>query len=104
MSKPLSLQQNTEEGMWHYFMHKNTRRYIDVLQDIVRAYNHTRHSSTMQPAVVTRKNARIARENIPHRWKNETLKKWAQKVKYRVGNLVRINRVKSAFEKGYEAK
>jgi len=51
----------------------------DVLQDI-RAYNHTRHSSTrMQPAVVTRENARIAHENIVSRWKNETLKKRARK-------------------------
>ena len=48
------------------------RRYIDVVQDIVRAYNHTRHSCTrMQPAVVMRENARIARENVSHRWKNE---------------------------------
>ena len=35
-----------KEQMWRYFTHKNTRRYIDVLQDVVRAYNHTRHSST----------------------------------------------------------
>jgi len=49
--------------MWRYFMHKNSRRYVDVLQNIVRANNHTRHSFTrMQP--VMRENERIARENI----------------------------------------
>lgn len=90
-----------KERMWRYFTHKNTRRYVDVLQDIVRAYNHTRHSATrMQPASVTRENARIARENISRRWK--TAKK--QGFKYRVGDLVRVSRAKATFEKGYEAR
>lgn len=90
-----------KERMWRYFTHKNTRRYVDVLQDIVRAYNHTRHSSTrMQPATVTRENARIARENISRRW--NTCEK--RRIKYRVGDLVRISRAKAAFEKGYEAR
>jgi len=58
----------------------------------------------MQPAVVTKENACIARENIARRWKNETLKKHARKVKHRVEDLVRISRAKTAFEKEYEAK
>jgi len=57
----------------------------------------------MQPAVVTRENARIARENISRRWKNKILKKRARKIKYRVRELIHINRAKAAFEKGYEA-
>lgn len=90
-----------KERMWRYFTHKNTRRYVDVLQNIVSAYNHTRHSSTkMQPAIVTRENARTARENIARRWNT----KRERKAKYRVGDLVRISRAKAAFEKGYEAK
>ena len=94
-----------KERMWRYFTHKNTRRYVDVLQDVVRAYNHTRHTSTrMQPAVVTRENARIARENISRRWKNDILKKRSQKIKYCVGDLIRISRAKAAFKKGYKAK
>ncbi|XP_018370871.1 PREDICTED: uncharacterized protein LOC108766206 [Trachymyrmex cornetzi] len=94
-----------KERMWSYFTHKNTRRYIDVLQDIAHVYNHTRHASTrMQPAIVTRQNARIARENIVRRWKNETLKKQVRKVKYRAGDLVHISRAKGAFVKRYEAK
>jgi len=63
-----ALQQNVERANVRYFTHKNTRRYIDVLQNIVRAYNHTRHSSTrMQPAIMTKENARVARENIARR-------------------------------------
>ncbi|XP_011858854.1 PREDICTED: uncharacterized protein LOC105556376 [Vollenhovia emeryi] len=98
-----------KERMWRYFTHKNTRRYRDVLQAIVSAYNHTRHSSTrMQPAIVTRENARIARENISRRWRRNDEKKKKKKkkqmVKYRIGELVRISRAKAAFEKGYEAR
>lgn len=91
------------------FTHRNTRRYVDVLQDIVSAYNHTRHSSTrMQPTIVTRENARIARENIASRWKDsdtrEKMKKKKRKAKYSVGDLVRSSRAKATFEKGYEAR
>lgn len=93
-----------KERMWRYFTHKNTRRYIDDLQNIVNAYNHTRHSSTrMQPYVVTRENARIARENITRRWRDIVEAK-RRKAKYRVGDLVRISRAKVVFEKGYEAR
>jgi hypothetical protein len=90
-----------KERMWRYFTHKNTRRYIDVLQDIVRAYNYTRHTSTrLQPACVTRENARIARENITRRWNDKVIKK--RKAKYHVDDLVRVSRAKGTFEKGYE--
>ncbi|XP_071576891.1 uncharacterized protein [Temnothorax nylanderi] len=94
-----------KERMWRYFTHKNTRRYVDVLQDIVSAYNHTRHSSIrMQPAVVTRENARVARENIVRRWRTSEKMKRARKAKYSVGDLVRVSRTKATFEKGYEAR
>nr|XP_012216150.1 PREDICTED: uncharacterized protein LOC105668351 [Linepithema humile] len=95
-----------KERMWRYFTHKNTRRYIDVLQNIVNAYNHTRHSSTrMQPYAVTRENARIARENITRRWRsNGEANEKRRKAKYHVGDHVRISRAKVVFEKGYEAR
>lgn len=96
-----------KERMWRYFTHKNTRRYIEVLQDIVRAYNHTRHSSIrMQPAVVTRENARIARENMERGRGREKMasKIIKRKVKFAVNDLVRVSRAKATFEKGYEAR
>ncbi|KAI3373856.1 hypothetical protein L3Q82_022428, partial [Scortum barcoo] len=40
--------------MWRYFTANNTRRYLDVLQDLVRSYNHTYHKSIkMTPMQVT---------------------------------------------------
>ncbi|XP_011630945.1 uncharacterized protein LOC105423016 [Pogonomyrmex barbatus] len=97
-----------KERMWRYFTHKNTRRYIEVLQDIVRAYNHTRHSSIrMQPAIVTRENVCIARENMERRrgaGEKAASKVVEQKAKFDVNDLVRVSRAKATFEKGYEAR
>lgn len=68
------------------------------LQDIVYAYNHTRHISIkMQPAIVTWENARIVRENMKHRnWndddkenKKKKMRGRKQKIKYNIDDLVR---------------
>ena len=47
------LNRTTKEGLWRYFTHRNTHRYIDVIQKIVAAYNNTVQSATgMKPAHV----------------------------------------------------
>lgn len=90
-----------KERIWRYFTHKNTRRYIDILQKVVEAYNHSKHSGTkMEPASVTIYNATTARENLNKRYaENEQTKK----PKYSVGDLVRVSRSKNVFAKGYES-
>ena len=35
----------TKEKMWKYFMDKSTNVYANVLPDLIREYNNTRHSS-----------------------------------------------------------
>ena len=58
-----------KERLWRYFTHKNTHRYIDVLQKIVASYNSTRHSATkMIPSAVTLENAVVARENLQRKY------------------------------------
>ncbi|XP_025155723.1 uncharacterized protein LOC112588809 [Harpegnathos saltator] len=96
-----------KERLWRYFTHKNTHRYIDVLQSIVHAYNHTRHSTIkMEPASVTLENARIAREHMQQRYHHlDKLdrRNHRREAKYKAGTLVRVSRAKGVFEKGYEA-
>lgn len=88
-----------KERMWRYFTHKNTKRYIDILYDLVQGYNNSRHSTIkMAPAAVTIYNAQQAKRNMDSRYKTPE-----RKPKYSVGNLVRISRTKGTFEKGYEA-
>ena len=77
-----------KERTWRYFTHKNTRRYVDVLQKIIEAYNHTKNSATkMIPASVTLYNAAKARENLQQRYGNHTIRS----PKCGVGNFVSIS-------------
>ena len=89
-----------KERKWRYFTRKNTRRYVDVLQKIIEAYNHTKHSATkMVPASVTLYNVAKARENLQHLYDNHVIRS----PKYGVGDLVRVSRAKNVFAKGYES-
>lgn len=90
-----------KERMWRYFTHKNTRRYVDVLQNIVESYNNSRHSAIkMTPASVTRYNVAKARQNLEAKYGNRG---YCTRPKYKVGDLVRVSRAKSVFDKGYES-
>ena len=40
--------------MWRYFSWKNTLKYIDVLQQLVKAYNHSHHRSIQMKPVEVR--------------------------------------------------
>lgn len=56
--------------MWRYFTHKNTYRYIDILQDLLYAYNNSYHSSIqMPPCNVTSNNIMTVWNNLYNREK-----------------------------------
>lgn len=94
------VQRTIKERLQRYMEYKNTKKYIDVLQDIVWAYNHRVHSSTkLKPAAVTFDNAHKAVENIRQKYKNVP----AKKPKFKVGDVVRISRARELFEKRFLA-
>ena len=79
-----------KEKIWRYFTHNHTRRYIDVLQKIIRTYNQTQHSATkMTPSSVRIHNGAMARANLMKRYGWKKQKK--MKFKYCIGDLVRIS-------------
>jgi hypothetical protein len=80
----------------NYFIENNTDRYIDTLTDIVEEYNNTRHSTTKQTP-----NDIYYGDKIPH---VVYYTGGSEKPKYKVGDYVRISRVKGVFEKGYAPK
>ena len=88
-----------KEKMWKYFSANSTNVYIDVLPDLVKEYNNTRHfSNKMMPVKVSKK------ENELRVWKNlypEHLEIHDIKPKFSVGDKVRISKKKKTFEKGY---
>ncbi|KAL7292716.1 hypothetical protein TKK_0013839 [Trichogramma kaykai] len=93
-----------KERIWRYFTHHRTRRFLDVLPKIVQAYNNTVHSSIkMTPVSVNLNNAALARKNLENRYKlPPSSYNRRKKLKYKIGDLVRISRAKNAFAKGYE--
>ena len=67
-----------------------------MLQDLVRSYNHTYHSTIgMAPASVHVKNERLVRLKLYHKHPGKL--KWPLDI----GQRVRISKRKQAFEKGY---
>jgi hypothetical protein len=86
------------ENMFKYFTANNTRRYIDVLDDMVNKYNNRRHSSIkMTPVEASKKqNEKVVWMNL---YGNEPV--YQSKLKFAVGDRVRITKKKTIFDKGY---
>ena len=82
--------------MYRYFTHANTRRYLDVLDDLLHSYNNTRHRSIgMAPVEVGPHNEEEVRARLyPPKPKSYT---W----KYDVGDRVRIAMQRRPFRTGY---
>ena len=88
-----------KEKMWKYFTDNNTSVYIDILPDLVKDYNNTRHSSIkMTPVEASKK------KNELTVWRNlypEHLEIRDIKPNFSIGDKVRITKKKKTFEKGY---
>ena len=88
-----------KEKMWKYFTANSTNNFINVLSDLVKEYNNTRHSSIKMTPVKASKT-----ENELTVWRNiypEHLEIYDIKPKFSVGDKVRISKKKKTFEKGY---
>ena len=89
-------QRTLKERMWRYFTHRQTQRYVDVLQDLVRAYNARKHRTIgMAPKDVRPEHEWMLTPQSPpvRRSKKKTMA---------VGTNVRLALPKhGAFDKGY---
>ena len=87
-----------KEKMFKYFSANNTKKYIDILDEMVNNYNNTKHSSIkMTPVEASNK------KNKNRVWLNLNGKTRTNPVepKFSVGDKVRITKKKSNFEKGF---
>lgn len=93
-----------KEKIWRYMHEKHTKRYVDILQDLVASYNGTYHDSIKRaPSEVTIQNeGEVLRTLYGKEW-SEIGKSEGKvtKPKHKVGDFVRISRVKGIFKKGY---
>ncbi len=79
-----------------YFWANKTKRYVDVLQQVVDNYNKTPHRSIgMAPVKVNRSNQEQVFNKM---YKNAKIK---TQPRLEIGDVVRIARMKTIFEKGY---
>ncbi|XP_065645790.1 uncharacterized protein LOC136076244 [Hydra vulgaris] len=87
-----------KEKMFKYFSANSTRKYIDVLDEMVNKYNNTRHSSIkMTPGKASdEKNKNIVWLNLNGNARSETVRP-----KFSINDRVRITKKKTTFEKGY---
>ncbi|KAL3069041.1 hypothetical protein niasHS_016923 [Heterodera schachtii] len=86
-----------KERLYKYFSEKNTKRWVDVLDSIVRNLNNSANRTTgLRPTDVNFKNAaalqnRLYKQGEPSR----------KTPKFKVGDIVRISKEKGDFSKGY---
>ncbi|XP_065642089.1 uncharacterized protein LOC136073793 [Hydra vulgaris] len=92
-----------KEKMFKYFSANSTRKYIDVLDEIVNQYNNTNHSSIKMTLAEAsdKKNENIVWLNINGKVRSNPIKEVAEspKLKFSIGNEVRITKKKESFEK-----
>ena len=85
--------------MYKYFTAKNTLTYINVLPQLVSSYNNTYHRSIkMKPSQVTKKN--VTKAKVWDTLYGDDVQK-PVRYKFKVGDRVRISKVKRMFEKSY---
>ena len=85
--------------MFRYFTFKNTLHYLKVLPQLVSAYNHRKYRSLgMAPADVTRRNEKVLWE----RQYGSYLRQRRKRYRYQINDTVRITKLKTAFQHGYE--
>ena len=85
--------------MWRYFTAHGTFKWIDIINDIVYAYNNTEHRSIKEkPTNVSSLNENLIRGRLYPQSENSKI---APTKKLNLGDFVRISRHKGTFEKGY---
>ena len=88
-----------KEKIWRYFTAKKTMRYVDMLSDLVYSYNHSQHRSIKtKPALVNKSNEDQVFQTL---YGSVFDNVQPVKYKFKIGDQVRISKIKRRFEKGY---
>ena len=83
--------------LWRYFTMTSKQKWTQSLQDIVHSYNHSVHRTLgRKPADVSASNVSAIRETVFQKRPQSQ-----EKSNIKVGDKVRISKVKSVFAKGY---
>jgi Integrase core domain. len=84
--------------MWIDLSIQGAYRWVDILSKLVSNYNQTKHRSIgLRPIDVNKKNEHSIALRL-----NKNKQILTRKPKFKIGQLVRISRLKHVFEKGYK--
>lgn len=83
--------------MWKEFNMQGTYKWLDLIKNVVNAYNNRKHRTIgMKPAEVKKKHEKLLLKTVFNRIKMTTTPK------YQVGDYVRISKFRGAFDKQYK--
>ena len=89
-----------KERMWHHFTAENTRNWIVVLDELLSKYNNSYHNTIKMRPIDASKKVRSSEV-----WNNiadtSAFMKRKKKGTFKVGDTVRISRIKGIFEHGF---
>ena len=86
-----------KENMWKLFTTYNTRKWVDMLPNLVNDYNNKIHRTTKIKPV----DAILPENKDEVRCHVDRLQYDRKTPKFKLGDTVRISRIKGLFEKGY---
>ena len=91
--------------LFRYLLKHNSKRYIDILQNVVHSYNHTVHRSLgAPPASISKRNEGESRLQQYMIRTKATKQQREKPFKYTEGQTVRVSHVKSVFDREYSQK
>lgn len=83
--------------VWRHFLTNQTRNWVDVIDKIVNDYNNRKHSTIKMKPIEALRNEEKVREI----YSKKDIQSFHNEPVFKVGDFVRISRVKGVFEKGY---
>jgi predicted HNH restriction endonuclease len=88
-----------KEKLWRLFSLNGKYKWVNLIDDVVREYNNTEHSTIkLKPSKVTKKNEKFILQNV---YLKKTQNVFKKVPKFKIGEFVRISKYKKMFEKGY---
>jgi hypothetical protein len=90
-----------KQRLFKYLTHKQTNRYIDIIQHLADNYNSSYHRSIkMAPISVNEANQQQVWENI-YGGDIFSIDKKSQETKFKIGDIVRMSFTRDVFSRGY---
>lgn len=86
-----------KERMFRYFTHVKNKNWVDILPNLLSAYNNSIHRTIKMTPIQAMKKQDIVFTTQEQR----ILRKPKKSPKFKVGDIVRLSKVKNIFEKGY---